>query len=224
MNALLINGNISYRKMLEYLGFRVFQINTRNDYKNNIYNLLRENHIDLAQFTGGEDVSPSYYGEKPISVTPYDLNRDKDEEYIFNILKSYNINMVGICRGGQFLNVMNGGKLWQDVNNHTLNTTHEIIDNRTREVIRVTSTHHQMMRCNICAEVIATAELATIKSNEYITISKDSGFIDNEVLWYEDTKCLCFQPHPEFIWAYSTREYYIRLLEEKFNFTELLND
>jgi len=64
-------------------------------------------------FTGGADVSPFMYGEKKLSVTCNDEHRDEQEKLFFE--RYTKVPKVGICRGGQFLNVMNGGKMWQHV-------------------------------------------------------------------------------------------------------------
>src|SRR5574343_347632 len=73
---------------------------------------------DLVCFTGGEDVSPSLYGEQRHPRTYHNMNRDDRETELFNQCLKNQTPMVGICRGGQFLNVMNGGKMYQDVSHH----------------------------------------------------------------------------------------------------------
>jgi gamma-glutamyl-gamma-aminobutyrate hydrolase PuuD len=80
---------------------------------------------DLIQFTGGADVSPMLYGEPKHPRTYCDPNRDQHEANIFwnNIDKP----KAGICRGGQFLNVMSGGSMWQDVDNHAIGGTHAAV-------------------------------------------------------------------------------------------------
>ena len=178
---------------------------------------------DVVVFTGGEDVDPQLYGEDPLPQTSTNLNRDKVEVLAFKAARDFGIPMVGICRGGQFLNVMSGGKLWQHVDKHTIN--HYVRDLRTGNKALMTSTHHQQMRPASDAQLIAVASnyvddgaktmcLATIKQAEGITQIPSSADCDPEVLWYESTKALCFQPHPEYPNAAKTRDYFWELFNE----------
>ena len=158
---------------------------------------------DIILFTGGEDVDPALYGEKALKGTNYNTMRDNKESVIYQEALAAKIPMVGICRGGQFLNVMNGGKMWQHVNNHCGN--HKMTDvllsaHRGEEVtLEVTSTHHQMMIPNEeTALILATAAMSTSKLSFTSDLSIPKPHGDVEVVWYENTSCLCFQPHPEF--------------------------
>src|SRR5574344_1685246 len=76
---------------------------------------------DIVFFTGGEDVSPSLYGEKAHRTTFANKKRDIVEMEVFNLIKdNSDILKLGVCRGSQFLTVMNGAKLVQNVNNHAI--------------------------------------------------------------------------------------------------------
>jgi len=161
---------------------------------------------DIIQFTGGEDVTPSFYGEYNHPSTCNNEMRDIRERLIFNIGLTYNIPMVGICRGGQFLNVMCGGKLWQDVNCHAIYSGHPMEDKLTGKSVWVSSTHHQMMRPGEGGEVLGTAnEASTFETSarpnsiqtHYTAPAKQLG-ADVEIVLYKKQKCLCFQPHPEY--------------------------
>jgi putative glutamine amidotransferase len=166
-------------------------------------------------FTGGADVSPSLYGEDKHPRTSVNAIRDEEEVAIYKFALNRRIPMVGICRGAQFLHIMNGGSLYQDVDNHAIYGTHEAIDILTQEVVDVTSTHHQMMRNAGEGEVVCTANLSTRK--EYMSdngVKKDNNFKEDlEVVWHKSTRCLCFQPHPELEGADSTYLYFKNLLE-----------
>lgn len=145
---------------------------------------------ELAVFCGGADVSPSLYGEENISSWT-NPERDKIEKEYYDLFKEREIPSVGICRGGQFLNVMNGGKLIQDIDGHGMG----------RRVISggfiIHEDHHQAIVPTEEAEVIAVAE------DEIV-----------EVCYYHKTRDLCFQPHPE--WGHEgTRKYFFNLLTEK---------
>ena len=156
---------------------------------------------DIIQFTGGEDVSPVLYGEESHPTTWASYPRDQYEMDIYTKCLDLGKGMVGICRGGQFLNVMSGGRLMQDVDNHALWEGHFAIDMLKGGKVDVTSTHHQMMRAGDKGVVIlacptrCTRKLHMVLGEEIDVI--DSERMDTEAVWYEDTKCLCFQPHPE---------------------------
>lgn len=96
----------------------------------------------LVCFTGGSDVSPSLYRHRNLG-SYCDMGRDNREEEIFQIAASYNLPMTGICRGSQFLNVMLGGTMVQDLRRSHGGHRHqcETLDGRKMEV---TSSHHQM--------------------------------------------------------------------------------
>lgn len=179
-------------------------------------------HIDQAdaiQFTGGEDVTPHLYGEGKHPRTYNSEARDKVESGVFETYLGKK-HMLGICRGGQFLNVMNGGRIYQDVDNHAIAGTHPCYSELLKRTVEVTSTHHQMMRPHKRGEVDGWCwKLA--KRKEHIdyegnitTVLNDPK--DTEVVFYDDTNCLCFQPHPEFAGASSTRAYYFSLLNHYF--------
>lgn len=172
---------------------------------------------NLIQFTGGEDVSPSLYDEATHPHTFYSSARDKFEKKIFEACFKEGKFMAGICRGGQFLNVMSGGRMYQHVDRHTRN--HMITDVLTGESVYATSTHHQMMRPARKAQVVATAMQGGFK--EYMKdgqISVAADPLDMEVLYYTDTNSLCFQPHPEYcIKGDALPKYYFSLLNRFFN-------
>lgn len=165
-------------------------------------------NADLVVFTGGSDVNPRLYGEPPHSKTHFDLDRDNQEVILFQACEKWGIPMVGICRGGQFLHVMNGGSLYQEVNNHT--TSHlaniEISEDKLElpKQILVSSTHHQMMKLQKNkGELIMTARESGRResmnpSGTSSICSIGVGHQDVEAIYYDDTRSLCFQPHPEY--------------------------
>lgn len=202
--------------------YRIFIVGGNYDYIRMLYNMgyrgapsLEE--CDIVLFTGGEDVDPRLYGEEPLRRTFFNKQRDEYEMAIFNKAVEMGKPMVGICRGGQFLNVANKGKMWQDVNGHAGNHQMFIVDakGKTMKTIDVTSTHHQMMIPSDEGEVLAVAE----KSTEFLGFGQEKSIPkpkrqDVEVVWYGKTGCLCFQPHPEFKDAPSEcTKYFESLLE-----------
>ena len=164
---------------------------------------------DVVQFTGGQDVAPSLYGERTHPETYCSFPRDHREMLLFHTAYKARIPMAGICRGGQFLNVMCGGSLWQHVPNHT--QSHRATDLTTGEDILVTSTHHQMMRPPRKAvkyDILMVASEATWKEKMRGTRSQNKEPVrvmgdnfDVESIFYPEYRCLCFQPHPEMFHA-----------------------
>lgn len=156
---------------------------------------------DMVQFTGGEDVSPWLYGEQDHRTTHASGRRDLEEAGYFAITRRMGIPMSGICRGGQFLNVMSGGKMYQHVSKHATGATHKLYDADIGLEVNVSSTHHQMMRAGPGGLVYATARLGGFKQymgEHGVVECNDPDEPDTEVVYYPETKCLCFQPHPEF--------------------------
>lgn len=181
-NVYIVNGDSGYKTMFEQMKYNV---------TDNI------DYAELVCFTGGEDVSPSFYGHERHSTTGNNLYRDQYEADIFNMCKERDIPMVGICRGAQFLNVMSGGEMYQDVRNHCAD--HLLTDVETGEMVWVSSTHHQMMKPSSKAVLVATACLNGERLwYEEGVFKREVSTEDIEVVYYPDTNCLCFQPHPEF--------------------------
>lgn len=159
---------------------------------------------DMFVFTGGEDVDPSLYNELPLARTTFNPARDKYEMAVYELtgrkLK------VGICRGAQFLNVMNGGKLWQHVEGHQGNIRHSLqyIDESTRhKTYTVNSEHHQMMVPQLSsAQIWGWAGAAKSKQGfETMVTCPLNHQMDVEIVFYPRSNSFCFQPHPE--WGHS---------------------
>lgn len=179
----IVNGSGEYRNLFTSLGYAIIPAFTSD--------------VSLVVFTGGADVTPSLYGDEQHWATGCDPRRDEYEGRIAAKCLEHNIPMVGICRGGQFLNVFSGGRMYQHVEGHT--RPHSITDVETGETVYVSSTHHQMIMPSSDALLVATAALGG--SREWFdghVAKKDISKEDIEVVYYAKTKALCFQPHPEF--------------------------
>lgn len=176
----------------------------------------RAKTADIIIYTGGADVDPSLYGEPRHPETGVNPRRDAAEREYFQTY--HGALQVGICRGAQFLNVMNGGKLWQDVDRHAIHGAHlcEIPWLGAGTFYRVTSTHHQMMRPTSEGIIWGTARLSTHRDtgtefNRPTDFEKDGP--DIEIVWYPKTRSLCFQPHPEYM-NLECRELFAKCLEK----------
>lgn len=161
---------------------------------------------DIVLFTGGEDVSPTLYKTRSHPSTMCNIKRDKAELSVFKKIKPNQL-ALGICRGSQFLCVMNGGKLVQDCYSHSLWGTHGITNGEVE--YEITSTHHQMQYpYNLNDEdydvLFKSSEL---RSGHYygggnidIETIKEKG--EPEIVLYHKEnmpKCLGIQGHPEYM-------------------------
>ena len=170
---------------------------------------------DLVVFAGGEDVNPKWYQEDVHSSVYYDMARDIDDIKLYLKCLELGIPMLGICRGFQFLHVMNGGKLWQDIDNHQ--TEHPIWDNvRKVKVDRASSVHHQSVResKDLDWEVIACCSRSSRKIANPKVADKNTKR-DVEAAYYPKTACLGIQGHPEYTgypfftkWALDTIDHF----------------
>lgn len=189
-----------YRDLFQVIGFAVVD---------------SPDNADLICFTGGADVSSAYYGDKQHPATFSDHYRDAKEERIFLSMLDKKKAMVGICRGAQFLNVMSGGRMYQDVTDHT--RSHYLTDVETGEVVYVSSTHHQMMLPSLGGKVLAYGNhTAQAEWYDGAIIKRSEAVQSVEVVHYAGTHCLCFQPHPEFDDTVfdGMRNYFAGLLEK----------
>jgi gamma-glutamyl-gamma-aminobutyrate hydrolase PuuD len=167
----------------------------------------------IVVWTGGADIAPALYGQSPMEGIKWDEERDFREEEMWEAVgENKDILKIGICRGAQFLHAMNGGSLFQDVDNHT-NGTHPAYDMVSKSVIEVTSTHHQQLKDTFGGELLAFANVSRVKRSAKTAWSSDA-FQDIEVLWHSKTSCMCFQPHPEYSHK-PTEDLFWRVLEEK---------
>jgi gamma-glutamyl-gamma-aminobutyrate hydrolase PuuD len=178
---------------------------------------------DLVQFTGGEDVSPDLYGCGKHPTTMNSPARDEKEREVFDQCINLGKKMVGVCRGGQFLNVMCGGRMYQHVNGHAIAGTHKTLDTSTGHSYETTSTHHQMMipdKGN--GFIIGSVSPSLCDFKDYVdadgkifTVEPDENDEDVEVVHYPYHNVLCFQPHPEYDTGEPCREWFFSLIMHK---------
>lgn len=71
---------------------------------------------DGILFAGGNDLQPLLYGEEPYpQVTDYSAERDHTEIFLMKKALADKKPFIGICRGMQLLNVIQGGSCYQDI-------------------------------------------------------------------------------------------------------------
>ena len=80
---------------------KIYVVGDAKHYASFINNYKLVSRLEDAQyvlFTGGEDVTPSLYGEKAYISTYSNLERDMQEKEIFDKISPSQI-VIGICRG-----------------------------------------------------------------------------------------------------------------------------
>lgn len=185
--------------------YKIFVVGPAKHYSDWIYNheltdVLEE--ADIVLFTGGEDVDPSLYGCEPHPTTYSNLDRDRKEKEIFDSVRPDQL-CLGICRGSQFLCVMNGGLLIQDVSNHALYTTHTIINAKNDyDRYEITSTHHQMQYpFNLSRGIDYDILFYAARRSKYYEGDRISTPpCEPEIVLYHvkgKPRCLAIQGHPE---------------------------
>lgn len=182
--------------------FTIYIVGGGNSYANWIPGeIVRDmKDADVVLFTGGEDVSPAFYGRSANPRTSFNMNRDIREKAAFDLAQELNKPCLGICRGSQFLCVMSGGNLVQHQDNplyiHNLITVDDCD-------VRITSTHHQAQHpWNLPAadfKVLAwTVGISPFHQGEdasdelRMPLNKEC-----EIVYYKKTNCLGIQGHPE---------------------------
>lgn len=171
---------------------------------------------DIVVFTGGADINPEIYGEKPHPYTSYMPSRDAREIADYRLAKAKGKAILGICRGAQLMNCMVGGTLFQHINHPSF---HEIVTDEGERFMS-NSVHHQMLRVGPGAIIKAWAEdLSNV--HEYM----EGGHIVNvenvekepEIVIYPEHRMVLVQGHPEFnstdVELSRFREFVFQLLE-----------
>lgn len=167
---------------------------------------------NIIIFEGGTDIAPEIYNEPSGRYTQVNklTERDKREIELFNYGLKHNLFMIGICRGGQLLTALSGGKLVQHTNNH--GSSYHSVKTWDNKTYRMNSLHHQMFypwnlpkedyKLISWTEGISTTYLNGWDEeisfpNEAIT---DTGLIiEPEVVYYPKTKSFSVQGHPELL-------------------------
>lgn len=160
-----------------------------------------DNSYDLLLLWGGEDISPSIYGQKPVYThAPIEPSkRDVQERIMLDKAVELDIPILGICRGSQMVCAHFGGSLWQDVTGHTLGTHTHSIYTMTGDTIKVTSTHHQMM---IPSEGMVLVGWSKGLATEKRTAGTAFDFWPDreaEIVYVPWANALAVQGHPEYL-------------------------
>lgn len=172
----------------------------------------RNNTEDIATcdgfvLTGGIDIHPSLYGGElvyPHAPDEFEMERDLFEKKIYDYSQQHSLPLLGICRGLQLVNVLNGGKLIQDFGDD--NATH-------KKEADTDKLHNVRIATGSLLEEIAGSALHVTNSAHHQAV--DPGFVGKgltvncisenddliEGLEWKDKEgkafLLCVQWHPE---------------------------
>ena len=115
--------------------------------------------IDKLILTGGQNVSPQFYGEeKTIDSDDYHLERDLFELALIHEAIQQQKPIFTVCRGTQLFNVAMGGTLYQDIEHHWQDSSAEyttqklvtksgsVLEKIYGEVSHINSFHHQSIK------------------------------------------------------------------------------
>ncbi|RYZ30731.1 MAG: aldehyde dehydrogenase family protein [Chitinophagaceae bacterium] len=161
---------------------------------------------DAFVLTGGVDIHPSFYNgvvHYPNRPESFEINRDIFEKKIYEYSQHYKLPLLAICRGMQLVNVLEGGKLIQDLDaansihkKDTADKTHiinvqspsllkEITD---KDVFEINSAHHQAIDPSTIGESLVVS-----------AVSKNDSIIEAIEFKNKDGKAfmLGVQWHPE---------------------------
>ena len=141
------------------------------------------------------------------NVFLFTQNAEKNKEYYIKAIKESK-KMIGINEGSYFLCLMNGGKLAQNIKNHThphlarLNHEKYFMLPDSRKSVSVSSSHLQMQYpFNLPEENYEIWAYSANMSSVYEgdLIERDKISIDPEIIYYPKTKSLAIQCNPEII-------------------------
>jgi anthranilate/para-aminobenzoate synthase component II len=171
----------------------------------------------LIFFTGGEDVTPYLYGHRRCNQTYSNYFRDQIEQQIYESALAYNIKMVGVCRGLQWLTVMDGGFMIQHVDRHAIRGYHLAYSYGGR--LTVNSLHHQMSVPRTNAYIIAVAPKM---SNVYMVNGgadwKEGPPQEVESAYFPEIDAFGVQWHPEMMVEKAPgRQFFLEHLEQLLN-------
>ena len=155
-------------------------------------------------FTGGQDVSPSVYGEKtkPSCGEVCDM-RDNMELTLLSLALKADKPVLGICRGLQFINAALGGSLYQDLpDERPSHVQHHMSPPYDRAVHKVSVTSGSLLSGIITAGTIGVNSyhhqaVKTLAPTLSEAARAEDGII--EAAYIPDKKfVLAVQWHPEF--------------------------
>lgn len=168
-----------------------------------VYHPAQLDGMDALLLWGGEDISPSIYGQHSPKFGhsgPEKMSvRDEVEVALAKEAMSRSIPIIAICRGAQLMCAVSGGTLFQHVTHHA-GPVHTCLTDEGHEIV-INSLHHQMMNLEK-VDHHAIAWLEPGISHSYI--GQDGPMAnplpyEPEIVFIPASRALCIQGHPEFM-------------------------
>lgn len=170
--------------------------------KGNIQDVNQCNGIILS---GGVDIHPGFHSSNyslhyPFAPTEFNVKRDEFELTVLEKALSFQIPILGICRGMQLINAYFRGTLHLD--NGELNTTHKKDNDSDKE-------HSVIVEYGTLLHTITESDFGNINSAHHQSVNKigeglrisaraEDGMIEAiEFFEPKDTFLLALQWHPE---------------------------
>lgn len=173
--------------------------------------------LDGFLFTGGQDIHPEEYGQKPLSfLGEFYPPRDFMEKKLFQAIMIRDKPVLGICRGLQLINTALGGTLFQDVSeemDRELNLLHRQHGHYQFPVHSVSIKEDSLLQKIVKVSQLKVNSMhhqgVSLLSPRLLTNAiSDDGLIE-AVEIPELSFGLAVQWHPEFLWQESGRHFRI---------------
>ncbi len=162
--------------------------------------------LDGLLLTGGVDMAPRHYGEEPQEhLGAVDELRDAAEEALYRASRRRGLPVLGICRGLQVINVLEGGSLHQHLGGHSQGRPYDALTHAVTfeggsslarhhpAELRVNSHHHQAVKA-----VAPSLNVAARSEDGLIEALEGDGVL--AVQWHPE---LTFESAPETNGAFS---------------------
>jgi putative glutamine amidotransferase len=180
-----------------------FEVVTLSFEENNIEDMPQ---CDGFILTGGVDVHPSNYGgdeQYPNMPGTFQPERDNFESKIYMHAKQLKLPLLGICRGQQLVNILEGGRLIQDLGEEK-NLVHRKLEVDKKHAIKIAASSLLHSISGVESGEVNSAHHQCIDPLTIPSSLKPVAFSDDdtiEAIEYSDPVnqgfMLCVQWHPE---------------------------
>lgn len=119
--------------------------------------------VDGILFAGGNDITPSLYGQESTKTVDNSEARDAFEMNLIKRMLEENKPMLAICRGMQLLNVARGGTLYQDIASEVDGMQNHSSSNEAKSIEHLAHT----LEINPESTLAQVLEAHSIKSNSH---------------------------------------------------------
>lgn len=157
--------------------------------------------LDALIISGGDDVHPSLYGEDELPEARYDPRRDLLEQVHIEQAMNRGLPILGICRGYQLMNVVNGGQLYSDIRPMRSRTSNRgTILARKKAVIEVDSTLHELVQAEQLTINSLHHQAVKMTGRGYRCVARDKDGFTQAVEHVSNSNWIGVQWHPEYLW------------------------